>query len=552
MKRILYFIFSLLLLSSCFKDTGNYDYLELNPPRWLSDNYGTYYGHGGGNIRLDGSKLFVWPKDSALRADNVRYEWEVNGKVVADKLVAELPVDELIKKAGLNGYNLTQGYYGMFKIYEKGSEISFQKIILLWLYPYYSNGDWTILSNNGGKANLSTLRERTVDGKSTYLLKTNAFEDHNNGKSLVGKPIEMSWSFARHIGVTGAYTVLTDQGSYIISADKFEHVGSLDEEFLDGVPANFKPVSRADIDVLGSDGRPSTFVTTEDGKLYTRVMGANYLGGKFLTEPYLLDDKGYEISLFGSSRLTANFLCLDKKNNRILFANNFIERINANDGTMGQISVYRTRLSPLADTQRMPLSNLGDNIEVVALRGTSHYQGSWYSFVVRNIESMFTIFYNKKDDPSFTYTADIAVNNQNLLVRDLTYKTDVQLPRMTKDDLILTTSTLRSDPTSGAARMRTFITRSKDNSIWYYTHGINAMDPNVTWAKFEVEVKSKITALAYEYSNCSSIMIGCENGDIMLYDITIVTQPQLLFKGNVGGKVLSFREVGYRTAYQDR
>lgn len=552
MKRILYFIFALSLFTSCFKDTGNYDYLELNPPRWLSDDVVPFYGYGGDTIHLSGKALFVWQKDSALRAQNARYEWVVNGKVVSDQLDFKMPVDELMKKAGIKNYNLTIPENGVFKIIEKNSGISFQKIFILWLKPYYADGDWVIFSDNGGKATVSSLRKRGLGANRQFVLKKNAFEEHNDGKSMVGKPIELTWSAARHIGVAGAYTVLTDQGSYIIAADNLKHVGSLNEEFLDGVPTDFKPISRANIDILGDDGRPVTFLAGADGKVYTRVMGANYLGGKFLSEPYELDEKGYEISLFGSSRLSSNFLCHDKKNNRILYASQYIERLKLKPGSMDELPVYRTRLTPLANTATMPLSGLGDNIEVVALRASAHYKNAYSTYFVRNLETMFTIYYNRKDDPAHTYTADIAVHNQSLSVRDITYKSGIMFPRIKADDILLTTASLRYDRYSQNARMRIFVTRSEDNSIWYYTHDDNWMSPAVREAKFNVEVSSKITALEYDYIDCSWLMIGCENGDFMLYDIAIVSQPKLLFKGNVGGKVLSFRGVGLRTVSHDR
>lgn len=551
MKRILYFTSALLLFASCFRDKGNYDYLEIAPPRWISEQPETYYTYAGEKAVLDGSKLFTWPKDSLARANSVRYEWVINGEVVSTDLKFEMPTEELVKRAKIRSYNLSRAEFGVFKIIEKGSEISFQRKFILWTFPYYSSYDWAILSDRNGQANVSTLRERTRGGETKFYLTEKAFEAHNDQKQMVGKPLEMTWSEARHFGPCGAYTILTDQGSYIISADDFKWVNTLDEEFLDGTPPNFKPISRADIDILGADGRPVTFLLNQDGKVYTRVMGANYLGGRFLTEPYELDDKGYELSLFGSRRVGSNFLCHDTKNNRILYASQFIERISAGNGTMDQIPAYRTRLSTLSDTGALALSGLGDNIEVVALRTTSHYQAAYYRFVLRTLESMFTIFYNKKDDPTYTYTADIAVNNQNMMVRDLPYKSGIVLPRITQDDIILTTGTIRTDRKSNNARMRTFITRSKDNSIWYYTHSLNWMSSQVEWAKFNVEIPSKITAMAYEYSDCGSLMIGCENGDIYFYDITIVSQPVLLYKGNVGGKVMTFRSIGFRTMSHD-
>lgn len=549
---MIYFILTLSLFTSCFRDTGNYDYEELDPPTWLSSDVASFAGYSGHKIRIHGSKLFVWPKDSATRAQEVRYEWVVNGKVISEELDFEMPVDELMKQAGIKDFNLTRSDNGVFRVIEKGSGVSFPKIFNLWLYPYYANGDWTVLVDKGGKASLSTLRRRNVGGKRTFFLKNDAFEEHNDNKKLEGKPLELTWSYARHIGVTGAYTVLTDKANYVIASDNLKLVGDLKDEFLDGVPAGFQPVSRADIDVLGDDGRPVTFLANKDGKVYTRVMGANYLGGKFLTEAYELDEKGYEVSLFGSSRLGSNFLCYDKKNHRILYASQFIERLSAGDGTMNQIPVYRTRLTPLADTPYFPLSDLGDNIEIVGIRSTSHYPRMYFNYVVRQLEVMFTIFYNRKDDPDHTYTADIAVHNQRVTARDLPYKSGIQIPRIKPGDNLLTTGNIRSERSAQNARMMVMVTRADDNSIWYYTHDNNWMSRSIRAEKLNVELPAKITSIEYDYIDCGWLMIGCENGDILLYDIEVISQPTLLFKGNVGGKPLSFRGVGMRTVSHDR
>lgn len=89
MNKLVYSLLaSLLVLTACFEDEGNYDYREMNPPRWLVDNTqpSRYYAYQGYDVTLDGKGLFTWDTDSLTRAENVTYEWILNGKPVAEGL----------------------------------------------------------------------------------------------------------------------------------------------------------------------------------------------------------------------------------------------------------------------------------------------------------------------------------------------------------------------------------------------------------------------------------------------------------------------------------
>ena len=77
---IILFLFG--LLTGCFEDEGNYSYEEINPPLW-SDNFNTSspkrmsgYAGDGEVMKFRGSKMFTWETDSAMRAEEVRYECE--------------------------------------------------------------------------------------------------------------------------------------------------------------------------------------------------------------------------------------------------------------------------------------------------------------------------------------------------------------------------------------------------------------------------------------------------------------------------------------------
>lgn len=562
MKRILslYFAALSLLLTSCFKDTGNYEYSELNPPKWVVGEMGRYTAYAGEIAHIDGSKLFTWTKDSLKRASEVRYEWELNGRIIAEDIRFKMPTEEIMKRANIQEYTLTKAHQGIFRIIEKSTGVSFPIRFLINLYPYYANYDYFFFLDNNGSADVASLTRRwTRDGKLKFTLLKEAYSFHNDGKKMEGKPLEMTWSYAKHIGVAGAFTVLTDKNHYILEGTSLKDEGKLNDQFLDGTPPNFKPVHRADIDVLGDDGRPTTLIATEDGLVYTRIMGPNYLGGKFLTEPYEVDKKGYKITMFGSSRFCANFLCLDELNNRILFASQFASRLNLTPGSQEQTSVYKTRITPLRDTPTFKLSGLGDNIEVVAIRGRHHF-GDFSSWIAGRMGAIYTIFYNKKDDPDNTYTHDVVVDNESLMTKDASlasgFEKNVRIPRIERGEPLLTTTSLRSERTAKEACQRVFFIYN--GKLTYYEQEANYMIPgmkgawNFAYPEGQPKPESKITALIYEYFDCSELLIGCENGDYFLYNIQEIRKPRLLAHGNAGGKILSIRESGLRTVSHDR
>lgn len=553
MKRTFYFIISVILLCSCFKDTGNYDYSELNPPHWVKE-MGRFSTYAGGTAHFDGRDLFVWATDSLKRASEVRYEWELNGVVIGEGIEFDIPTEELMRKANIKQYTLDKAPQGIFRIIEKSTGVSFPRRFLINLFPYYASYDWFMLVDKNNEAEIATLRRRASKaGKSPFTLQTDAFAFHNDGKKMVGKPIEMTWSYAKHIGVYGSFTITTDKEHYLLDGTNLKHVGNLNDEFLDGTPANFKPVHRADIDVLGEDGRPTTFVATEDGKVYTRIMGPSYLGGKFLSEPYEVDSKGYKVTMFGTGRFGSHFLCLDELNNRLLYARQWISRLHLTPGSLEETSVYTTQMNTLKDVPSLPISNLGDDIEIVAMRGRNHY-GEFGSFLAGKYGVIYTIFYNKKSEPKYTYCTDIVVDSESLRTKDLPFK-NVVLPRIHRGDPLLTTSIIRRDLTATeAARRVLFVVGDK---LMYYTQSQNYMVGGFEESgEFEYpegpKPTSKITQLAYDYFDCGELMIGCENGDYFLYNIEQFKRPRLLTHGNAGGKILGFREGGIRTLYHDR
>lgn len=67
-----------------------------------------------------------------------------------------------------------------------------------------------------------------------------------------------------------------------------------------------------------------------------------------------------------------------------------------------------------------------------------------------------------------------------------------------------------------------------------------------------VTISSRITCLALSYLYCNEFIVGCENGDLFIFDITALNAPKLVFKGNLGGKVMAARQLGERRATSDK
>lgn len=557
MKRLIYTLLgALLLLTSCFKDEGNYDYQELNPPHWMQnyvDNPQNYIGSASGKIAFKGSSMFVWDSDPEERAKQFRYEWEFNNKVVSEDLDFEMSVEELMQKSGITEYNASKPYVGTFNVVDRNTGVTFMARLQLWLYPFYAPYDWFILADDGGKTNLASVRVRAVqkDGKvvNQYTVMDNAYEYHNGGASIPGKPVFMSWSLSPHVASQGSITVLTDQASYELRGDDLTYYGDLKDLFLDGAPADFRPIARADIDRDSEDVPPCTFLVNKDGKVYTRIMSANYLGGKFLSEPYEMDKKGYEIDFFGQGRFGGSLPAYDKKNRRVIMANVWRQEIN-HGGGQGDVSyAFRTNMVPAkesASLASLPIYGFPEGTEVLNVAVTNH------NTMVKGTNVLHTIFYTEPGKEE-TKISDFKVDNRSMTPSTDYYLNKLVLPkRMTKENKILLSGNGRSRGNYDNAKYRIYI--SFDNKLLYVDRSRVFMDNSYKSEFFPNNshvFPSKITCLTYDFDEYNKLLVGCENGEFFVYDITQLRNPILEYQGKVKGKILSFKQLGMRTASHD-
>ena len=548
---IILFLFG--LLTGCFEDEGNYSYEEINPPLW-SDNFNTsspkrMFGYAGDGevMKFRGSQMFTWETDSAMRADEVRYEWKIKGVVISEELDFDMPTDEVVKKIGLTRYSNDVGEWGTFSVIEKKTGITFPARLFVYFYPPFAPDDWFILSENGDKSKVSVISPRTVseNGKNTvnYKLKDDVYATIN-GHDIPGKPKDLVMETSRDVSAGGACVILTDQVAYEVNVQNMMKVDEVKDQFLDGAPADFKIAAmREKAPSSPSFGEGSaSFIVTEDGRLFTRMRSANYLVGKYLTEPYYIDAKGYEITMLGHSTYGQNIPCYDAKNRRVVMATTWREDVG--EDMYNKTSVYKTRVIPLKSHVNVPVSGFAEGTEMLYLSQKNHI--SW-GFTGTSL--LFTAYYNEPGADG-TIIGDFGFDNRSAAFKYAGLERKLTLPvKLDASSVFLVSSNYRSSEYAEDAKYRDFY--SVGNELYFVQRPDFYLDFSMRVVKFNATIPSKITSLAYAFFDLDQLWIGCEDGTIQAYDIRNINSPVLLFEKNVGGKVASIKQIGWHTTSHD-
>lgn len=548
---IILFLFG--LLTGCFEDEGNYSYEEINPPLW-SDNFNTSspkrilaYAGDGEVMEFRGSQMFTWETDSAMRADEVRYEWKIKGVVISEELDFDMPTDEVVKKIGLTRYSNDMGEWGTFSVIEKKTGITFPARLFVYFYPPFAPHDWFILSENGDKSKVSVISPRTVseNGKETfnYKLKEDVYATIN-GHDIPGKPKDLVMETSRDVSAGGACVILTDQVAYEVNVQTMTKVDEVKDQFLDGAPADFKIAAmREKAPSSPSFGEGSaSFIVTEDGRLFTRMRSANYLVGKYLTEPYYIDANGYEITMLGHSTYGQNIPCYDAKNRRIVMATTWREDVG--EDMYNKTSVYKTRVIPLKSHVNVPVSGFAEGTEMLYLSQKNHI--SW-GFTGTSL--LFTAYYNEPGADG-TIIGDFGFDNRSAAFKYAGLERKLTLPvKLDASSVFLVSSNYRSSEYAEDAKYRDFY--SVGNELYFVQRPDFYLDFSMRVVKFNATIPSKITSLAYAFFDLDQLWIGCEDGTIQAYDIRNINSPVLLFEKNVGGKVASIKQIGWHTTSHD-
>ncbi len=542
-----------LMLASCFSDDGNYEYESLKPPTWLDnfmDSPIQVLVYGGRPVRLDGSRYFNWGKlDSLQRSQEVRYEWRMNGKVYSTELKEEMTTDEFLKRMGLEEMPVKE-QSGDFSIIEKSSGVTFKVKCTLFFKPAIGGGDFVVYSAMG--ANMPNVGKLTVFRLNYLKEKGKLKENFEFGKYVVdnvpGTPRSLDVAVAKNVGAAGSLTLITEEGDAMVyNAGNLKKEWDLSSQFADGTPDNFKVSGRKDQEDGGMNTPALTWVATKDGRLFSRQFGKNYLGGKFISDPYYIDSLGYKITKFGHTNWgVTNVPCYDEKNRRVVLATT----TNSSD-----FYKYRSFVVTLhSDQFYSPAEKMPEDANVYYL---TTMNGDEYR---DNRNSWFQAYYTTEGK---SMVACFAVDNYaRRLTYTMNYMSPYEIPGhlFTNETVFLTASGEQLSGNSSKAYTDLF---SEGMDIYAIqrdgnrtTFGAN----EITIKKIPLEgITSKITYMVYDVTGYwvgldheyPHLVVGCENGDVLIYYAVPVAHPRLMKKYNVGGRVCAIKQVAMPSSYLD-
>ena len=542
-----------LMLASCFSDEGNYEYESLKPPTWL-DNFMNrpiqVLVYGGRNVKLDGSRYFNWGKlDSLQRSQEVRYEWRMNGKVFSDQLKEEMTTDEFLKRMELEEMPVKE-QSGDFSIIEKSSGVTFKVKCTLFFKPAIGGGDFVVYSakspteTNVGKLTVFRLVYINEKGR----LKQNYDFGRYVLNDIPGTPKTLDVAVAKNVGAAGSLTVITEEGdATVYNAGNLKKEWELSSQFADGIPDNFKVSGRKDQEDGGLNTPASTWVVTKDGRLFSRQFGKNYLGGKFLSEPYYIDSLGYKITKFGHTNWgVTNIPCYDEKNRRVVLATS----VNSSD-----FYKYRSFVATLHSNQfYSPAEKMPADAKVYYL---TTMNGADYR---DNRNSWFQAYYTTQGK---SMVACFAVDNYGRrLTYTMNYMSPYEVPGhlFTDETVFLTASGEHLTGSSSKAYTDLF---SEGKDLYAIERDGNRTyfgASEVTIRQIPLEgITSKSTCMVYDVMDYwmgldgeyPHLVVGCENGDVLVYYAVPVTHPRLMKKYNVGGRVSTIKQVAMPSGYLD-
>lgn len=518
-------LFVLLLsysISSCLKDEGTYEYHPPVGPVFLMGDYPSVSCLEGDTAFLRGNFRYE-DVDSIEKLKDLTYEWSLYGKVLSEEMELSIPTDTIMKKIGLTAFpsgTLT----GAFTVIEKSTGLRFIQKVSFKLEPLFSRGQWLILSENGNNSRLSYQRfSQKYVGNQLDSIYTNYQDIYQevNGESIPGKPVRLVDHGAKNISVAGGATlVLTDQVAYEVNNENFTKALDLKDEFIDGTPDGFRIADAYYYNRV-------TLLAAADGRVFRRLFTENYLGGRFMREPYSVDEKGSEIAFFGNGGKDVSLiLAYDRLNNRLLMINQFYTPVGA-----------IMPLQAVGSGHSVQPWDLGPDVKVHAISAKEEaYAGSYYS-------KIFCMVYSENGK---NYMADIVVDNNppayygNVINSGYSRKIELSGVSFDEDSRFLITSAY------GAGSYAQYILYTKGNEIRYINRSTGA---DQLFISFPAKVKAMHYAIVY--NRHKELAVGLANGDFMRVDISDRYNPKVVAKSvfNVGGEIVDISNTGGREHY---
>lgn len=302
-------------ISSCYDDKGNYDYKDLVAIE-IAD-FPTI-----GNMTL-GDTLRITPEFTYSTSDtvmNLEYTWTFGDRVIGNQRNLEYVLDTVMKAKCV------------LKVEDVDNEVHFLQFCDLTVGEKYQTQGFLVLGEKDGKACLSFLKNGKMEYTSSgdlSAIEFNVVDDVyklENGEELNGKPVKVHEHFCREDGTYGQTLVLLENELVDVNSVTFKKEVTGNQIFAGGWPANLKP---ADAFFM----QWTDLLTDREGRLYSRVKSTNRL---FHSEYFLPDPMSFENEVMKQIRVILGkfespgfCLLYDGQHNRYLA---LLDVIDADDG----------------------------------------------------------------------------------------------------------------------------------------------------------------------------------------------------------------------------
>lgn len=261
-------LLSILLLSGCYKDKGNYDYEQLNEIIISGiDENETYYFNLGEPFTMP--EPIITFSDSTNAHNDLSYQWKLDNKVVSTEKVlnVEVPI-----KPG-------ETYYvGEFSVKDERTGIAYiQKFRFNVLYNFTMGWMWLVENNGRVEMNMMTTNQKFYPDVFTSI----------NGEELGSDAYQLveHWSSTTYAWYSGVLAV-AGENSVEVDDGTLSREAWMSEEFTGGVlPEGFHPVAAAFT-------KNYSCVVGDNGKVHIRHSEGGYLyEGRYPSMPFYSDFK---------------------------------------------------------------------------------------------------------------------------------------------------------------------------------------------------------------------------------------------------------------------
>ena len=146
--KILLTVMSLLAITSCYEDKGNYDYREMNDIEISVETESSFYALGDKVISKP-ELVFTLGKENS----DLSYEWTFDGHVIGDTKDLEWIADTIASTKELR-----------LAVLDNNTGVTYFGSTYISVSSAYASNGWVVLSEKEGNSTLSFLREQTEEG----------------------------------------------------------------------------------------------------------------------------------------------------------------------------------------------------------------------------------------------------------------------------------------------------------------------------------------------------------------------------------------------------